>query len=209
VQPSAGALTLDLVGVFVFALSGALAAVSKRLDLVGVIVLGTVAAIGGGLLRDVLLGDVPPPALADWRYVMTSGAASVLVFYFHPQVSRLTRAVRLCDAAGLGLFAVAGTAKALDAGLGPVPACLLGVLTGVGGGLLRDLFLGEIPLILRKGELYAVTALAGSVAVVLADAADSYNVLTATLAVVLVFAIRVVAILRHWSAPLPRGVENQ
>jgi uncharacterized membrane protein YeiH len=208
VQPSDGALTLDLAGVFVFALSGALAAVSKRLDLVGVVVLGTVAAIGGGLLRDLLLGDVPPPALADWRYVTTSGVASVLVFFFHPQVSRLTRAVRLCDAAGLGLFAVAGTAKALDAGLGPVPACLLGVLTGVGGGLLRDLFLGEIPLVLRTGELYAVTALAGTVVVVVADALDAYDAVTAALGVAVVVAIRVVAILRHWSAPLPRGVED-
>ncbi|MGZ4610772.1 MAG: trimeric intracellular cation channel family protein [Actinomycetes bacterium] len=207
-SPSAGALTLDLAGVFVFALAGALAAVGKRLDIVGVAVLGTVAAIGGGLLRDVLLGDVPPPALADWRYVAVSAAASVIVFFYHPQVSRLTRAVRLFDAAGLGLFAVAGTAKALDAGLGPVPACLLGVLTGIGGGLLRDLLLGEIPLVLRTGELYAVTALAGSLVVIAADALHVYGPTAAAAAVALVFLLRVAAIRRHWSAPLPRGVED-
>ncbi|MDQ1626916.1 MAG: hypothetical protein QOI54_660 [Actinomycetota bacterium] len=207
-QSTGGPLALDLAGVFVFALSGALAAVSKRLDIVGVAVLGTVAAIGGGLLRDVLLGDVPPPALADWRYVTVSGAASVLVFFFHPQVSRLTRAVRLCDAAGLGLFAVAGTTKALDAGLGPVPACLLGVLTGVGGGLLRDLLLGEIPLVLRTGELYAVTALAGTVLVVVADALGVYGPVATAAGVGVVFLIRVVAIVRRWSAPLPRHLED-
>jgi uncharacterized membrane protein YeiH len=208
VGPSAGALTLDLSGVFVFALSGALAAVGKRLDIVGVTVLGTVAAIGGGLLRDVLLGDVPPPALADWRYVAVSAVASVLVFFFHPQVSRLTRAVRVFDAAGLGLFAVAGTAKALEAGLGPMPACLLGVLTGVGGGLLRDLLLGEIPLVLRTGELYAVTALAGSLVVIGADAIDRYGPTAAACGVTLVFLLRVAAMRRHWSAPLPRGLED-
>jgi uncharacterized membrane protein YeiH len=208
VNPSAGALLLDLVGVFVFALAGALAAVAKRLDIVGVAFLGTVAAIGGGLLRDLLLGDVPPPALADWRYVAVSTAASVLVFFFHPQVSRLTRAVRIFDAAGLGLFAVAGTAKALEAGLGPMPSCLLGVLTGIGGGLLRDLLLGEIPLVLRTGELYAVTALAGSLVVVAADALDVYGAAAASCAIALVFLLRIIAIRRQWSAPLPRGLED-
>jgi uncharacterized membrane protein YeiH len=208
VETSTGALALDFAGVFVFALSGSLAAVSKRLDIVGVVVLGTVAAIGGGLVRDVLLGDVPPPALADWRYVVVATVASVLVFFFHPHVNRLGRAMRLFDAAGLGLFAVAGTAKALDAGLGPVPACLLGVVTGVGGGLLRDLLLGEIPLVLRTGELYAVTALAGSVVVVVADGLDVRGPAATWPAVALVFLLRIAAIRRHWSAPLPRHLED-
>lgn len=202
-------LTLDLCGVFVFALSGALAAVQKQLDVVGVVVLGIVAAIGGGLLRDVLLGDVPPPALEDWRYVAVSSAASLIVFVFHPQVGRLTRAVRVFDAAGLGFFAVAGTAKALSAGLGPVPACLLGTLTGVGGGLLRDVLLREIPLVLRTGELYAVTALVGSALVAVAVEVDAYNPGTAAAAVAVVFVIRVVAMRRNWAAPLPRGVTTE
>jgi uncharacterized membrane protein YeiH len=201
-------LVLDLCGVFVFALSGALAAVLRKLDVVGVAVVAMVAAIGGGLLRDVLLGDVPPPALQDWRYVAVSTAAAVIVFLFHPQVGRLTRAVRVFDAAGLGFFAVAGTAKALDAGLGPVPACILGVLTGVGGGLLRDVLLREIPLVLRTGELYAVTALAGAVLVAVADQVGAYNAGTAGAAVAVVFALRVLALRRNWSAPLPRGVEG-
>ena len=199
-------LVLDLCGVFVFALSGALAAVLRRLDVVGVVVVATVSAIGGGLLRDVLLPDVPPPALQDWRYIAVSALAAVIVFFFHPQVGRLTRAVRVFDAAGLGFFAVGGTAKALAAGLGPVPACVLGVLTGVGGGLLRDVLLREIPLVLRTGELYAVTALAGAVIVAVTDELGAYDASTAGVAVLVVFLLRVFAIRRNWSAPLPRGV---
>lgn len=205
-EPSALTLTLDLCGVFVFALSGALAAVFRRLDVVGVVVVGTVSATGGGLLRDVLLGDVPPPALQDWRYVTVSGVAGVVAFFFHPQVNRLTRAVRLLDAAGLGFFAVAGTAKALSFGLGPVPACILGVLTGVGGGLLRDIVLREIPLVLRTGELYAVAALAGCVVVVVAETLEEYNAWTAAAAVAVIVVLRVLAIRRNWQAPLPRGI---
>lgn len=201
-------LVLDLCGVFVFALSGALAAVLRKLDVVGVVVVGTVSAIGGGLLRDVVLPDVPPAALADWRYVTVSTVAALIAFFFHPQVGRLTRSVRVFDAAGLGFFAVAGTGKALGAGLGPVPACILGVITGIGGGLLRDVLLREIPLVLRTGELYAVTALAGAVVVVAADALHHYDAATATLAVAVVFTWRILAIRRNWSAPLPRGVSD-
>lgn len=204
--PSVLTLSLDLCGVFVFALSGALAAVYRRLDVVGVVVVATVSAIGGGLLRDLLLGDVPPPALADWRYVSVSAVAGLVAFRFHPQVSRLRRAVRVLDAAGLGFFATAGTAKALSFGLGPVPACILGVLTGVGGGLLRDVLLREIPALLANGELYAVTALAGCVVVVSADALGVYNAATAGIAVLVVFGLRILAIRRNWMAPLPRGV---
>ena len=201
-------LVLDLCGVFVFALSGALAAVLRKLDIVGVVVVATVAAIGGGLLRDVVLPDVPPPVLADWRYVAVSTAAGVLVFFFHPQVGRVTRAVRVFDAAGLGFFAVSGTSKALAFGLGPVPAMILGVITGCGGGVLRDVLLREIPLVLRTGELYAVTALAGALVVVAGDALGTYDAPTAAVGVGVVFLLRMVSLRRRWSAPLPRGVDT-
>ncbi len=201
-------LVLDLCGVFVFALSGALAAVLRKLDIVGVVVVATVAAIGGGLLRDVVLPDVPPPVLADWRYVAVSTAAGVLVFFFHPQVGRVTRAVRVFDAAGLGFFAVSGTSKALAFGLGPVPAMILGVITGCGGGVLRDVLLREIPLVRRTGELYAVTALAGSLVVVAGDALGTYDAPTAAVGVGVVFLLRMVALRRRWSAPHPRGVDT-
>jgi uncharacterized membrane protein YeiH len=201
-------LVLDLCGVFVFALSGALAAVLRKLDIVGVVVVATISAIGGGLLRDVALPDVPPPVLEDWRYVAVSTAAGVLVFFFHPQVGRVTRAVRGFDAAGLGFFAVSGTSKALAFGLGPVPAMILGVITGCGGGVLRDVLLREIPFVLRTGELYAVTALAGSLVVVAGDALGTYDAPTAAVGVAVVFLLRMVALRRRWSAPLPRGVDT-
>jgi uncharacterized membrane protein YeiH len=207
-EPSGLTLTLDLCGVFVFALSGALAAVFRKLDVVGVVVLGSVAAVGGGLTRDLLLGDVPPPALEDWRYAAVATVAALLTFLYHPQVNRLTRFVRLFDAAGLGFFAVAGTAKALSAGLGPVPACILGVVTGVGGGLLRDVLLREIPLVFRTGELYAVAALVGAIIVAVADEAGAYNPGTAAVAVTVVVLLRIVALRRSWSAPIPRGVPD-
>ncbi len=204
--PTTLTVTLDLAGVFVFALAGALAAVYKRLDVVGVVVVGIVAAVGGGLLRDVLLGDVPPPGLRDWRYSAVPAAAALLVFCYHPYVSRIGRGVRVLDAAGLGFFATAGTAKALAAGLGPVPASLLGLLTGIGGSLLRDVLLQEIPLVLRDGQIYAVAALAGAAVVVVADQLDRYGGVAAGISVSLVFVLRIVAILRQWAAPTPRGL---
>lgn len=201
-------VVLDLSGVFVFAVAGALAAVRKRLDVVGVAVVGIVAAIGGGLLRDVLIGDVPPPGLRDWRYLLVPTVASALVFAFHRQVSRIFRGVWLLDAAGLGFFAVAGTAKALQVGLGPLPACALGVLTGVGGGLLRDVILREIPLVLSNRELYALAALAGTLVVVVADRLGVYGPGAATVGVGLVFVLRVLSSHRRWSAPTPRGIDQ-
>jgi uncharacterized membrane protein YeiH len=197
-------LVLDLCGVFVFALAGALAAVRKRLDVFGVVVIGIITAIGGGLMRDLLLGDVPPPGLRDWRYLAVPTVAAVLVFLFHPQIALLGRWMRLFDAAGLGLFAVTGTSKALAVGLGPVPACLLGVLTGVGGGALRDVLLREIPLVLSDGELYASTALAGAIVVVTAQELDVFGPAVAVGAAGLVFGLRMLAVRRHWAAPTPR-----
>jgi uncharacterized membrane protein YeiH len=197
--------TLDLVGLFVFALSGAAAAVSKRLDLFGVVVLGLVAATGGGALRDVLLGAVPPLVLSDWRYLAVPAVAAVVTFRFHPQLARLRRLVLLSDAAGLGLFVVAGTSKALAAGVAPLGACVVGALTGIGGGVLRDLLVGEIPVVLRR-EIYAVAALAGAVVVVVADRLGAAGTGSAVLAAVLVGGLRVVSLLRRWSAPTPRGV---
>jgi uncharacterized membrane protein YeiH len=206
VPASALTLTLDLAGVFVFALSGALAAVWKKLDVVGVVVVGIISALGGGLLRDVLIGDVPPPGLRDWRYLTVPIVASTFAFFFHPQVARLSRGIRVLDAAGLALFATAGTAKALDVGLGPVPACLLGVVTGVGGGLMRDVVLREIPLVFSDRELYALAALAGAVTVAAAHRLDVYGPSAAGVAVLVAFVLRIVALRRKWSAPAPRRI---
>jgi uncharacterized membrane protein YeiH len=149
-----GLLIADLIGVAVFAASGASAAIAKRLDLFGVAFVGFVAALGGGILRDLVIGAVPPLAFADWRYPVAAVLAAVVVFRLHPQLSRLRRTVLLLDAAGLGLFTVTGTLKALQAGVPPVGACLIGMLTAIGGGLARDLLTGEITVVLQR-DIYA------------------------------------------------------
>lgn len=194
-------LVLDLLGVFVFALSGATLAVSRRLDVFGVLVLGVAAALGGGLVRDVLLGALPPVALRDERYLLVALLAGAVVFVGSPLVERLAGAVRLFDAAGLGLFAVAGTTRALNAGLGAVPAVVVGVLTGVGGGVLRDLLAGVVPTVLRR-EVYAVPAVLGGAVVVLGDGLGAPAGPVAVGAASLVFTLRVVGLWRDWHAPV-------
>ncbi|MGW2314444.1 trimeric intracellular cation channel family protein, partial [Actinomadura luteofluorescens] len=156
------AWVLDLAGIFVFAVSGALAAVRQRLDVVGMVVLAEITALGGGILRDLIIGAVPPAAFTDLGYVLVPMAASALVFFWHPQVTRLLPAVLLFDAAGLGLFCATGTVKALEYGLSPVHAVLLGIVTAVGGGILRDVLAGRIPAVLYDRQLYAVPALLGA-----------------------------------------------
>lgn len=193
-------LVLDLVGVFVFAVSGALLAVQHRLDVFGVVILATAAAIGGGLARDVLLGVLPPAALTDSRYLLVPLVAAGVVFVAHPEVARLAGPVRVFDAAGLALFTVAGTLKALDAGLGPFPACALGVLTGVGGGVLRDVLVREVPAVLVR-EVYAVAALAGAVVVAVGDAAGAERAVVAALGAATVFGLRVAGVWLRWHAP--------
>src|SRR6059058_4418031 len=138
-------LVLDLVGTFVFALSGASAGVSRRLDVFGVLVLSFVAGNFGGITRDLMIGAVPPAAINDWRYLAVSLVAGVTTFYWLAVIYRLRDSVLLFDAAGLALFAVSGTQKALALGLNPAMAALLGMLTGIGGGMVRDVLLAEIP----------------------------------------------------------------
>ena len=162
---------LDFVGTFVFALSGAVAAVKRELDLFGVLVLSFVAASTGGIIRDVLIGAIPPATLVDWRYLVISLFAGILTFYWLPVIARLQSPVQLFDAAGLALFPVSGAQKALDYGLDAPMAALLGMLTGIGGGMARDILLTEIPTVLRA-ELYAVAALAGAFVVVIAGLLD-------------------------------------
>jgi uncharacterized membrane protein YeiH len=194
-------LVADLIGVAVFAASGASAAIAKRFDLFGVAFVGFVAALGGGILRDLVIDAVPPLAFADWRYAITATIASVAVFWLHPHLSRLRRTVLVLDAAGLGLFTVTGTLKALNAGVPPVGACLIGMLTGIGGGLARDLLTGDIPVVLQR-DIYAVVALGGAVAVVILERIGAANPILLALIAVLVTAVRLVALRRRWSAPV-------
>lgn len=187
----------DLAGTFVFALSGAVAGVRRRLDVFGVLVLAFAAASAGGMLRDVLIGALPPAAIRDWPYAACALGAGLLVFFFHRHVERLRHPVQIFDAAGLALFAVLGTQKALLAGLNPLAAAMLGVLSGIGGGMARDMLLAEIPTVLRA-EVYAVAALAGAAVVVL-TAATGFDMHAGLVAGgVLCFVIRIAALRRGW-----------
>ncbi|ODS57854.1 MAG: hypothetical protein ABS36_04955 [Acidobacteria bacterium SCN 69-37] len=196
-------LALDLAGTAVFAISGAAAGVKHRLDVFGVCVLAFVAGNAGGMLRDVLIGAVPPAALTEWRYVAVALLAAVVTFFWHPRLERLRTPILLFDAAGLALFAVSGTQKALAFGLNPFIAALLGMLTGIGGGMLRDVLVREIPTVLRE-DLYAIAALLGAAVVVGGYMMQFSPAATTAAGAVLCFAIRLVAIRRGWSLPVPR-----
>lgn len=195
-------LALDLVGVFVFALSGGLVAVQKQLDLFGVLVLSVVAGLGGGILRDLLIGSVPPTGISDWRLVTAALLGGLVTFRWHPGIGRISRLVRVLDAAGLGAFCVTGALTALGAGVTPQTAVIVGTLTAIGGGMIRDVLAGEVPEVLRR-ELYAVPALLGASVVVVANELDVLSTPVALGAAVLVFALRVVAVLLDLNAPRP------
>src|SRR5690242_17793171 len=197
-------LTFELVGIFVFAISGGLVAVRKQLDVFGVLVLAGATGLGGGFLRDVLIGATPPRSLQDWRYLLVPALAGVLTFLFHPALGRMERLVDIFDAAGLGLFCVTGAAAAMNHGVGPVPSALMGMVTGIGGGITRDLLAGRVPIVFSS-ELYATPALAGATWTVLTHDAGWDLWLVAVPGVVLCFGWRVLALTRHWRAPLPRG----
>jgi uncharacterized membrane protein YeiH len=194
-------LALDLVGTFVFALSGAAAGVKRRLDLFGVLVLSFVAGNVGGITRDVLIGAVPPAAISDWRYLAVSVLAGLVTFWWSSVVHRLWSPVLLFDGAGLALFAVSGAQKALAYGLNPVMAALLGMLTGIGGGMARDILLAEIPTVLRA-DLYAVAALAGAAVVVIGNALRLPPIAMAIAGALLCFGLRLLAIRRGWHLPV-------
>jgi uncharacterized membrane protein YeiH len=194
-------VVLDLVGTFVFALSGAVSGIKHRLDIFGVLVLSFAAGNVGGITRDVLLGATPPPAISDWRYIAVSVAAGLVTFRWFGIIDRLRSSVLVLDAAGLGLFAVSGTLKALVAGLNPVAAMLLGVLTGVGGGMLRDVLVSEVPAVLR-GEVYASAALAGTAVVVIGRLLHLPTPVGTIAGAALCFVLRYLAVRRRWELPL-------
>lgn len=194
-------IVLDLLGIFVFAISGGLMAVRKQLDLFGVLVLAGATGLGGGFLRDVLIDATPPAALSDWRYLLVPMAAGVLVFAFHPAIGRQERLINVFDAFGLALFCVTGALKATAYGLGPLPAALMGMVTGIGGGILRDVLSGRVPTIFA-GELYATPALAGALVAVLLDRAGLPFGVVALGGAGLCLSWRLLAMWRRWSAPM-------
>jgi uncharacterized membrane protein YeiH len=178
-------LALDLTGTFAFAINGALTALRMaRLDIVGVVTLGMITALGGGILRDILIDSLPPATFSDWRYLAVAAGGGLVAFVSGRRLERLNMPITVLDAAGLSLFAVTGASKALAFGVGPAQAVILGVVTGVGGGTLRDVLIRQIPSVLRSG-LYASPALAGATVTVLAIRFHGYGLPVAIGAAVL------------------------
>jgi len=192
---------LDLVGTFVFAVSGAVSGVKHRIDLFGVLVLSFVAATAGGIVRDVLIGAVPPAAIQDWRYITLSLIAGLTTFFWYPLINRIKSPVQIFDALGLGLFAISGAGKAIAFHLGPGAAVLMGVLTGIGGGMARDLLVSEVPVVFTA-ELYAVAALAGAAVVVGGDIFFPRSTAIAAVGGLVCVVLRLLAIRNRWKLPV-------
>ena len=201
-------LALDLAGTFAFALNGALTALRvAKLDVVGVVTLGMITALGGGIIRDIFLDSLPPATFSDWRYLTVAATGSLIAFAFGRRLDRLAGPILVLDAAGLSLFAVSGASKALDFGVGVGQAVILGAVTGVGGGTIRDVLIGRIPVVLRS-ELYAIPALAGALVVGITGAVGAYGVSAAIGGAVLCFAIRMVGVRFQLNAPSPPGMKH-
>lgn len=202
-------LVLNLVGTFAFGISGGLAAVRKGLDLFGAVVLAVVVGLAGGIIRDVLIG-IRPATLGDWRYIAAAAGAGLLAAVAHPVMGRIQRMIATLDAAGLSLFCVTGAATALSHGLGTVESIILGAVTGIGGGMVRDVLVGEIPVVLRGG-LYAIPALVGAGIVTLAYREGNYSVAFPILGAAVCFAIRMVGLRYDLNLPaakdLPEAVD--
>jgi uncharacterized membrane protein YeiH len=194
---------LDSIGTLAFALSGAILGVKKRFDLFGVLFLSFVVAVAGGMMRDVLIGALPPAAITEIHYFMIAVIGGLMTFYFYPRIISLQHEILLLDAVGLALFAVVGAEKALAYGVNPLMSALLGMLTGIGGGMTRDVLAGEIPFVLRA-DIYAVAALGGGAVVSLGNATGVPPTHTMLLGAALCICIRLLAIYRGWRAPVAR-----
>ena len=191
--------SLELVGTFAFALSGALVAARKRMDIFGIVVLAVASGLGGGIVRDVLIGATPPRAITHWAYLATATVAGLVGFAAPAAVARARKTVLIVDAAGLGAFAVASTAKALDHNVPVVGAVVIGVIAAIGGGIARDLLAGDVPVILYS-DIYATPAAVAALIVALWSRSAPVEIGAATLA----FVIRLIALKYRWSAPRPR-----
>lgn len=198
-------LALDLTGTFAFALNGALTAIRlTRLDIVGVLTLGGITALGGGILRDLIIGSLPPATFSDWRYLAVAAAGALIAFVLGRRLDRFAVLITILDAAGLSLFAVTGAAKALQYGVGPLQAVILGAVTAVGGGTIRDMMLQQVPTVLRS-ELYAIPALVAAAGTVLATRTHLYGVPAAVIAAAVCFTIRMIGVRFDLNAPKAGG----
>jgi uncharacterized membrane protein YeiH len=194
-------LVLNLVGTFVFGLSGGMAGVRTQLDLFGAVVLAVVVGIAGGTIRDLLIGT-PPATFRDWRYLAVAGGAGLVTSLAHPAINRVQRPIDALDAAGLALFCVTGAATALAHRLGVVDSVILGAVTGIGGGMVRDILVREIPTVLRGG-LYAIPALTGAAIVVAAYHAGDHTVVFPIVGAAVCFLMRMAGL--RYGLGLPRA----
>jgi uncharacterized membrane protein YeiH len=198
-------LVIDLIGTFVFAVEGALAGIGAGLDVFGLMVLGFVTALGGGTIRDLLIGAIPPNSIRDWRYGATAFAGAGAVFFFHPVIARVPGHLLITlDAAGLALFAVAGAGKALEYGITPLLAVMMGAVTGAGGGTVRDVLLAQVPSVLNS-DVYAAAALAGAVVMVAAMRSKVPRGAAMCVGAGVCFVLRMLAAWRHWNLPRVAG----
>ncbi len=201
-KPATLLLAVDFAGTFVFAVEGALAAAKGHLDLLGAMVLAFATALGGGIIRDVLIGANPPNSIRDWRYGVIAFLGAALVFLFSGPVQHIPRMLMLTlDAAGLSLFCVAGAEKALEYRIHPFIAILMGGITGVGGGTVRDVLLAQVPTVLRA-DVYATAALAGALVIVVGRRIKLPNSVVAALGALVCFLLRMVSVWRHWNLPV-------
>lgn len=197
--------TVDLAGTLLFGIEGALAAIGNNLDLLGLMVLAFSTALAGGIIRDVFIGAVPPSSLRDWRYSAMAFTGAAIIFFLHSYIQEIPGIVLIVlDAAALALFAVAGTEKALLYKMHPFIAVLLGTITGVGGGTVRDILLARIPLVLRA-DVYATAAMAGSAGMILGKKMGLPSSVAAVLGGILCFALRLISVWRHWNLPTVSG----
>jgi len=194
-------LVIDLSATLLFAVEGASEAAGAHLDLLGVLIVAFATALGGGVVRDLLIGATPPGAIRDWRYPATAFAGGLLVVAFLPLVRRLPAPLLVgVDAAALSLFAVTGVRKALQHGISPFMAVLMGAITGSGGGVIRDLLLVRVPAVLRT-DVYAAAALLGGAVLVLTQRAGLGAALASFAGGGACFALRLVSVWRHWNLP--------
>ncbi|HTN09068.1 trimeric intracellular cation channel family protein [Agriterribacter sp.] len=198
---------LDLAGTFAFAISGAVAAKQKGLDMFGIFAVAFTVACGGGIIRDLCIGAIPPVGLSDWRYLVTAMLAALMTMGLHALVERMYQPVLLFDALGLSLFAVSGAHKALLYGHNAEVAILLGMMTAVGGGVLRDVLLNRIPVIFRK-EIYASAALMGAIVVVVGSYFKWPDGAISLTAIALCFSLRFLALRYHWNLPVFKDKEK-
>ena len=194
-------LAADLAGTAVFAIEGASAAVRAQLDLLGVLVLSFIVALGGGMIRDLMIGATPPSAIRDWRYPVIAFVTGLVTFLIHTQVDAVPPLLlTTLDAAGLALFAVAGAEKALDFNINPFIAMLMGAITGCGGGVMRDMLLARVPMVL-VADIYASAALLGAAVVVVGRRLGCPPAVAAALGFVVCFVLRMAAVRFGWQLP--------